>query len=123
MKKTTVGIFAHVDAGKTTLCEVHECAVVRSVGTASCVDAGDPKLTELTLFLLAAFISIIAGLEHGLLGHLEMLALGTKVTLSELKDFFPSFARHHCAFYSCHYSLSSLFRCAIGQKSLEITHI
>ena len=95
----------HVDTGE--LQTVHEGGVVHAVGLAAGADAGDPQLAEVSLLLLAADVSVTAGLHDLLVGHLEVLGLGAPVALGETEDLISVLARHHRAFDSCHVWLSS----------------
>ena len=54
-------------------------------------------------------VGINAGLHNGLVGHLVVLGLSTPIALGQLQDLISSLARHHCAFNTCHCSISSLF--------------
>ena len=95
----------HLDTG--LLHTVHEGGVVHAVGSDSSADTGDPQAAVVTLLLLAADESVIAGLHDLLLGHLEVLGLGTPVALCQLQGSVSSLARHHRAFHSSHFSVSS----------------
>lgn len=59
-----------------------------AVSTASRVDSGDPQTAEISLLLLSAEVSIVAGLHDSLLSHLKVSALGTPIALSELQNLF-----------------------------------
>ena len=86
---------------------VHEGGVVQAVGSDSSADTGDPQAAEVTLLLLTASESIVAGLDVLLLSHLKVLGLGTPVALGQLQGSISSLARHHRAFNSCHFLISS----------------
>ena len=81
---------------------MHEVGIVHAVGLAACGNSGDPQSSEITLLLLSADVSVIAALHHGLLCGLEELALAAVIALGHLQYFISSFARHECAFDTCH---------------------
>ena len=56
----------------------------------------------LTLLLLTANESVVAGLHDGLLGHAEVLGLSTVVTLCELESLSTTLVRHGSAFNTSH---------------------
>ena len=89
-----------LDAGH--LQTMHKGGVVHAVELAGGGDAGDPQLAEIPLLQPAAHIGVGQGLHDGLVGHLEVLALGAPVALGHLQDLISSLARHHRAFYSSH---------------------
>ena len=95
-----------VDAG--LLETVHESRIVDAVDFRLCGDPRDPESTEISLFELASHECVVAALHDGFFGHLEMLRFGAPVTFGSFKDFISSLARHHRAFYSCHFTLSSV---------------
>ena len=90
----------HVDAGE--LQAVHEGGIVHAVHLAACADTGDPELTEVSLLLLAADVSVAAGLHELLVCHLIVTGLIAPITLCKTKNLVSVLAGHHCAFNSCH---------------------
>ena len=75
MKKTVLGICAHVDAGKTTLAEalLYKCGKIRKAGR---VDHGDTVMDTHTLEKERG-ITIFAGQTTVQYGELEMTLLDT----------------------------------------------
>ncbi len=75
MKKTVVGILAHVDAGKTTLAEamLYKAGTIRKIGR---VDNGDTTLDTHTLEKERG-ITIFAGQSVFNIGDLEVTLLDT----------------------------------------------
>ena len=92
-----------VDAG--LLQTVHELRIVGAVELAGCGNTGNPQAAEISLFLLAADIGIVAGLHDGLFGHLKALALRAEIAFRHLQGLFSYFAGHHSSFYTSHINL------------------
>ena len=93
----------HVHTGH--LQAVHEGGVIHAVGLAAGTDTGDPQLAEVALLLLAADVSIAAGLHQLLIGHLIVTGLVAPVTLCKTENLASVLAGHHCAFNSCHFNI------------------
>ena len=93
-----------VEVDACSLEAAHELRVVDAVCLCLSIDTSDPELSELSLLLLSADVSVVTALHYGLLSHLEVLGLCAPVTLRCLKYLISSLARHHSAFYSCHFS-------------------
>jgi hypothetical protein len=66
---------------------IHEAAVGKAVQAGSRVDAGDPQLAELTLFISAVAVSIAERLHYCLVGNFEKLALMAEIAFGELENF------------------------------------
>ena len=91
-----------VDLHAGQLQAVHKGGVVHAVELAGGGNAGDPQAAEITLLLLTADVSIVAGLHNSLFRHLKALALCAKIALCHLQGLFSSFAGHHRSFNTSH---------------------
>ena len=98
-----------VQGDASLLAAVHELGVVDAVHLACSGNTSDPQLTELSLLLLSADVSIVTGLHDSLFCHLEVLALAAPVALCQLQCLISSLASHHCTFNTCHSYLPPLF--------------
>ena len=118
-----------VEVNTSNLEAVHELGVVHTVNLSLSGDTSDPQSAEFSLLLLTADVCVVAGLHNGLLSHLEVLGLGTPVTLGSLQYLISSLARHHCALNSCHfilsflnsYNLSSSRELVLTDQSLDVS--
>jgi hypothetical protein len=97
----------HINASQ--LQPMHETRIIHTIQLASCVNSGNPKLAVISFLQLTANIGVGKGLHHGLIGHFIVIGFASPIALTELQDLISSFARHHCAFDSCHFLPPPLF--------------
>lgn len=60
---------------------MHKGGIIHTVLLAAGIDASNPQLPEVTLFKPAAYIGVLQGLHHLLIGHFKMFALCAPIAL------------------------------------------
>ena len=126
-----IGQYLAIQINPGQLKPVHKAAVAHSVLACSCVNASDPKATEIPSAGTPVAIAVPQRLHHRFVGSLEETMFGPSLAFSEFQYLLVSSSGLRTPFYSSHDSSSSLrsqIRCQAsdtlpGAAALDLEHL